>query len=189
VYQHDLTRSVEDLRTPLKVILELDKRLRGTLSGFMMPAFVVDLPGGGGKRLASTYDSYDEATGVSVWSAPGLPGAKGERKYTYFDPSPLPATAEELQLLRTQQDLMHKHKSTQAKDFLRDHEEDDAAGQTDSRVPTTTSGRAPAVEMKAESTHTSGPPNTILSATFTPTAHPRGTISLQVAPASIRPSD
>jgi lysine 2,3-aminomutase len=184
VYQHDLTRSVEDLRTPLKVILKLDKHLRGTLSGFMMPAFVVDLPGGGGKRLASTYESYDEDTGVSVWKAPGLPGSKGERKYTYFDPSPLPATVEELQQLRTQQDLMHKHKSTQAKDFLRDHEDDEVVSQTDSSVSAAVSGPARAVEMNVKPTHTSGPPKTILSETVTPTAQASSTISLQAAPSS-----
>ncbi|KAJ4355932.1 uncharacterized protein N0V89_003957 [Didymosphaeria variabile] len=119
VYQHDLTRSVEDLRTPLKDIMKLDKELRGTLSGFMMPSFVVDLPGGGGKRLAATYDSYDEATGVSEWSAPGLPGPKGQRMYSYFDPRPLPATVEELRQLREQQDLMHKYRSTRTEDFVK----------------------------------------------------------------------
>jgi len=121
VYQHDLTRSVEDLRTPLKVILDLDKMLRGTLSGFMMPSFVVDLPGGGGKRLASTYDKYDETTGVSKWSAPGLPGLKGQKKYTYFDPRPFPSTVEEIQRLREQQGLMYKYKSTRTEDFMENH--------------------------------------------------------------------
>jgi len=31
----------------------------------MMPQFIVDLPGGGGKRLASSFESYDRSTGVS----------------------------------------------------------------------------------------------------------------------------
>ncbi|KAF1962949.1 kama family protein [Byssothecium circinans] len=88
VYQCDLVRGVEDLRTPLRTILELEKRIRGTLTGFMMPSFVVDLPGGGGKRLASTHEKYDEINGVSFWRAPGLPGQKGKQIYTYYDPFP-----------------------------------------------------------------------------------------------------
>lgn len=82
-----MVRGIEDLRTPLSTILDLDERLRGTLSGFMMPAFVIDLPGGGGKRLVSTYESYKD--GVAVYKAPGLPGKKGEREYTYYDPKPV----------------------------------------------------------------------------------------------------
>ncbi|PVH98956.1 kama family protein [Periconia macrospinosa] len=89
VYQGDMVHGVEDLRTPLRTILDLEKHIRGNISGFMMPSFVVDLPGGGGKRLASTYDSYNETTGVSTWTAPGLPGDKGKRVYTYYDPRPL----------------------------------------------------------------------------------------------------
>ncbi|KAJ4335561.1 hypothetical protein N0V95_008875 [Ascochyta clinopodiicola] len=86
IYQCDMVRGVEDLRTPLSKIIELDRELRGTLSGFMMPAFVVDLPGGGGKRLVSTYDSYDAQTGVAKYRAPGLPGYKGTLEYEYHDP-------------------------------------------------------------------------------------------------------
>lgn len=131
MYQHDLTPCVEDLRTPLSTLLDLDKRLRGTLSGFMMPSFVVDLPGGGGKRLASTVDKYEPTTGVSEWSAPGLPGPKGERKYKYYDPYPLPVTAEGVQRLRKQQDLMYKCKSTREKDFIRHWGEIEVPGDAD----------------------------------------------------------
>ena len=88
-----MVRGIEDLRTPLSTILELDQKLRGTLSGFMMPAFVIDLPGGGGKRLVSTKESYDEVTGVAEYTAPGLPGEKGRRSYFYHDPTPVNETA------------------------------------------------------------------------------------------------
>jgi len=64
----------------------MDKYLRGRFSGFMMPAFVVDLPGGGGKRLASTVEEYDAITGVSTWRAPGLENGKGDIEYKYYDP-------------------------------------------------------------------------------------------------------
>ncbi|WPH03279.1 Hypothetical protein R9X50_00615600 [Acrodontium crateriforme] len=83
VYQGDLVRGVEDLRTPLSVILDLEKRIRGTIAGFMMPSFVVDLPGGGGKRLATSFESYDESTGVSTWKAPGV---TGDEAFEYYDP-------------------------------------------------------------------------------------------------------
>jgi lysine 2,3-aminomutase len=86
-----MVQGIEDLRTPLSQIIKLDKELRGTLSGFMMPSFVIDLPGGGGKRLVSTYESYDPTTGVAKYKAPGLPGAKGEIVYTYHDPKPVQA--------------------------------------------------------------------------------------------------
>ena len=48
VYQGDMVRGVEDLRTPLREILDLERQIRGTIAGFMTPQFVVDLPGGGG---------------------------------------------------------------------------------------------------------------------------------------------
>lgn len=87
IYQCDMVQGIEDLRTPLSKIITLDKELRGTLSGFMMPSFVIDLPGGGGKRLVSTYETYED--GVAEYKAPGLPGTKGTRTYTYFDPKPV----------------------------------------------------------------------------------------------------
>lgn len=83
VYQSDMVKGVEDLRTPLSTILELEKNIRGTIAGFMTPAFIVDLPGGGGKRLANSYESYDRARGFSRWKAPAV---GGERVFEYWDP-------------------------------------------------------------------------------------------------------
>ncbi|KAF3008710.1 hypothetical protein E8E13_009610 [Curvularia kusanoi] len=100
IYQCDMVRGVEDLRTPLSTILDLDQKLRGTLSGFMMPAFVIDLPGGGGKRLVSTKESYKD--GVAEYTAPGLPGNKGKRTYKYYDPKPVDDAA--IQELREEQE-------------------------------------------------------------------------------------
>jgi len=85
VYQSDMVKGVEDMRTPLSTILDLEKQIRGTIAGFMMPSFVVDLPGGGGKRLASSYESYDEKTGVSTFRAPGV---SVDKEFTYHDPLP-----------------------------------------------------------------------------------------------------
>ena len=85
VYQADMVKGVEDMRTPLSTILDLEKQIRGTIAGFMMPSFVVDLPGGGGKRLASSYESYDEKTGASTFRAPGV---SVDKEFTYHDPLP-----------------------------------------------------------------------------------------------------
>jgi lysine 2,3-aminomutase len=53
----------------------------------MMPSFVVDLPGGGGKRLAASYESYDRETGISRFVAPAVKGrGKENRVYEYYDP-------------------------------------------------------------------------------------------------------
>jgi lysine 2,3-aminomutase len=84
-----MVRGIEDLRTPLSVILDLEERLRGTIAGYCMPHFVVDLPGGGGKRLAATYRSYDPESGISTFRAPGLHGDKGQAVYKYYDPVPV----------------------------------------------------------------------------------------------------
>ena len=51
----------------------------------MTPSFVIDLPGGGGKRLANSYETYDLATGVSTWQAPGVSGGE---VFEYHDPMP-----------------------------------------------------------------------------------------------------
>lgn len=75
---------VEDLRTPLSTILSIEQQLRGTIGGITFPNFVVDLPGGGGKRLAASYESYDRVTGKSTFVAPGVKG--GDKVYEYWDP-------------------------------------------------------------------------------------------------------
>jgi lysine 2,3-aminomutase len=84
-----MVKGVEDLRTPLQTILDLECQIRGSIGGFVMPQFVVDLPGGGGKRLAASYESYDKKTGVSTFVAPAVKGCGKENKvYEYYDPLP-----------------------------------------------------------------------------------------------------
>ncbi len=82
-----MVEKVEHLRTPLQTILDLEARIRGSIAGFMMPQFVVDLPGVGGKRLANSFLSYDRQTGVSRFMAPAVTGRDKENKvYEYYDP-------------------------------------------------------------------------------------------------------
>lgn len=84
-----MVKGVEDLRTPLQTILDLECQIRGSIAGFMTPQFVVDLPGGGGKRLAASYETYDRETGVSTFIAPAVTGRGKENKvYEYYDPLP-----------------------------------------------------------------------------------------------------
>jgi lysine 2,3-aminomutase len=82
-----MVSKVEHLRTPLQTILDIEAQIRGSIAGFMMPQFVVDLPGGGGKRLACSYQSYDRETGLSTYIAPAVTGRDKENKvYEYHDP-------------------------------------------------------------------------------------------------------
>ena len=92
-----MVKGVEDLRTPLQTILDLECQIRGSIAGFVTPQFVVDLPGGGGKRLAASYRSYDRKTGVSTFLAPAVKGkGKEDRVYEYYDPmASLPRDGEE----------------------------------------------------------------------------------------------
>jgi lysine 2,3-aminomutase len=82
-----MVTKVEHLRTPLQTMLDLESRIRGSIAGFMMPQFIVDLPGGGGKRLACSFKSYDRETGVSMFTAPAVTGRDKENMvYKYYDP-------------------------------------------------------------------------------------------------------
>jgi lysine 2,3-aminomutase len=49
VYQCDLSRGIEHFRTPVAKGIEIIEMLRGHTSGFAVPTYVVDAPGGGGK--------------------------------------------------------------------------------------------------------------------------------------------
>ncbi len=83
VYVHDLVKGVEDLRTTLDTALYLEKHVRGSTAGFNTPVFVVDAPGGGGKRDAHSYEYYDRETGISVFTAPSV---KPGQYFLYYDP-------------------------------------------------------------------------------------------------------
>ncbi|RKD22025.1 L-lysine 2,3-aminomutase [Caminicella sporogenes DSM 14501] len=49
IYQCDLSVGIEHFRTPVAKGLEIMEALRGHTSGYAVPTFVVDAPGGGGK--------------------------------------------------------------------------------------------------------------------------------------------
>lgn len=83
VYQHDMVKGVEELRTKLSDSIELEISVRGITAGFNTPLFVTDAPGGGGKRDLHSYDYYDAITGISVYRSPSV---DEEKVYLYFDP-------------------------------------------------------------------------------------------------------
>ena len=49
LYQCDLSEGIEHFRTPVATGIEIIEMLRGHTSGYAVPTFVVDAPGGGGK--------------------------------------------------------------------------------------------------------------------------------------------
>lgn len=82
VYMHDLVKGVEDLRTTLQTGIDIEKHVRGVTAGFNTPTFVVDAPGGGGKRGIHSFEHYDRDSGISVFAAPSVkPGY-----FLYYDP-------------------------------------------------------------------------------------------------------
>jgi len=83
VYLHDLVKGVDDLRTTLDTALHIEKSVRGTTAGFNTPTFVVDAPGGGGKRDAHSFEHYDRETGISVFTSPAV---DAHELYLYYDP-------------------------------------------------------------------------------------------------------
>jgi lysine 2,3-aminomutase len=55
-YQCDLSKGLEHFRTAVEKGIEIQEALRGHTSGFAVPVFIVDAPGGGGKiPVAPTY--------------------------------------------------------------------------------------------------------------------------------------
>jgi lysine 2,3-aminomutase len=49
LYQADLTRGTNHFRTRVELGLKVIQALRGHTTGFAVPQFVIDAPGGGGK--------------------------------------------------------------------------------------------------------------------------------------------
>lgn len=83
VYMHDMVRGVEELRTSVATSCEIEKFVRGSTAGFNTPLFICDAPGGGGKRDIHSFDYYDRANGIVVYSAPSV---KPGQHFIYFDP-------------------------------------------------------------------------------------------------------
>ncbi|MCO5551083.1 hypothetical protein L7F22_004580 [Adiantum nelumboides] len=83
VFQGEMIKGVEDLRTPLSTVLDLERQVQGLTTGFNIPKFVLNSPIGG-KHLVGHYDTYDPEKGVSTFKS-SFDTNKGA-VYTYCDP-------------------------------------------------------------------------------------------------------
>ena len=66
IYQCDLSMGLEHFRTPVSKGIEIIEGLRGHTSGFCIPTFVVDAPGGGGKTPVMPQYIISQAPGKVV---------------------------------------------------------------------------------------------------------------------------
>lgn len=79
LHQCDLAEGLHGFRTPLSVGVRILERMRGFTSGYAVPSFAVDLPGGGGKvTLGPEYLLHREGTAVVFRNYAG-------RSFTYPD--------------------------------------------------------------------------------------------------------
>ncbi|HEY8364345.1 MAG TPA: lysine 2,3-aminomutase [Haloplasmataceae bacterium] len=80
IYQCDLSMGIEHFRTPVSKGIEIIEGLRGHTSGYAVPTFVVDAPGGGGKIPVMPQYVISQAPGKVV-----LRNYKGMIT-TYYEP-------------------------------------------------------------------------------------------------------
>ena len=66
IYQCDLSMGLEHFRTPVSKGIEIMEGLRGHTSGYAVPTFVVDAPGGGGKTPVMPQYVVSQAPGKVV---------------------------------------------------------------------------------------------------------------------------
>jgi lysine 2,3-aminomutase len=83
VYQMDMVANAEHFRTNLATCINISKNLTGAFPGFQLPRFIVDLPGGGGKRSVYEYEFHDKKYGVYGFKSPVI---SGDKIYYYCDP-------------------------------------------------------------------------------------------------------
>ncbi|MDD4909145.1 MAG: KamA family radical SAM protein [Candidatus Omnitrophica bacterium] len=79
IYQCDPVRGTEHFRTPVAAGINIIEKLRGYTSGYAVPTYVIDAPGGGGKIPVGPYYILSQAKGKYV-----LRNYKG-KIYTYLE--------------------------------------------------------------------------------------------------------
>ena len=84
IYQCDLSLGIEHFRTPVSKGIEIIEGLRGHTSGYAVPTFVVDAPGGGGKTPVMPQYVISQAPGKVI-----LRNYEGVIT-TYTEPTDLP---------------------------------------------------------------------------------------------------
>jgi len=83
VYACDMVKNTEHFRVPISEMQRLEREVRGATAGFNTPLFIVDAPGGGGKRDVHSYEYRNEEYGITGYRAPAV---DPDRMYFYFDP-------------------------------------------------------------------------------------------------------
>ncbi|MGX5832406.1 KamA family radical SAM protein [Mesorhizobium sp. 43Arga] len=92
VYTCDLVDGIEHMRCSIRTACEIEKALRGITAGYNTPLFVVDTPGGGGKRDVHSFEHYDNWTGIAVYRSPSV---RPDQLFIYPDPlQSLPSDAQ-----------------------------------------------------------------------------------------------
>lgn len=105
IYQCDLARGISHFRTSISVGINIMEKLRGFTSGYAVPTYVVDGPGGGGKIPVAPNYVISQAKNLFV-----LRNYKG-KIYTYREePESAPLTFNKLVC-----SLTSKKKSKKAK--------------------------------------------------------------------------
>ncbi len=83
VYSCDMVLGTEHYRVPIAKMQRLEREVRGMTAGFNTPLFIVDAPGGGGKRDVHSYEYRNEEYGITGYSAPAVDRT---RMFYFFDP-------------------------------------------------------------------------------------------------------
>lgn len=83
IYACDMVQSIEHYRVPVHKIQEFEREVRGATAGFNTPLFVIDAPGGGGKRDVHSYEYRNEKYGIIGYRSPQI---DPYRTFYYFDP-------------------------------------------------------------------------------------------------------
>ncbi|MCM8778461.1 MAG: lysine 2,3-aminomutase [Candidatus Omnitrophica bacterium] len=81
IYQCDLARGTSHFRTPISVGINIMEKLRGHTTGYAVPTYVVDAPGGGGKIPVAPNYVISQAKGQFI-----LRNYEG-KIFTYFEDS------------------------------------------------------------------------------------------------------
>lgn len=94
IYQCDLARGISHFRTPISVGINIMEKLRGFTSGYAVPTYVVDGPGGGGKIPVAPNYVISQAKNIFV-----LRNYKGKTCTYHEEPESAPLTFNKLYAL------------------------------------------------------------------------------------------
>jgi lysine 2,3-aminomutase len=83
VYSCDMVLGTEHFRVRVAEMQRLEREVRGATAGFNTPLFIVDAPGGGGKRDVHSYEYRNDKYGISGYRSPSV---DPNRIFYHFDP-------------------------------------------------------------------------------------------------------